>query len=497
MRSSDSSLIFEKVIFAYDDRPTPVLEDLSLSLGPGWTCVAGPNGSGKTTFALLACGILKPDSGSISRPEPTAYCAQRVDRPPTGVGELLADGGSDELRGVLGVRSDWPDRWDRLSLGERRRLQAWVALEGDPGLLVLDEPTNHLDAEAKRILAESLARFRGVGVLVSHDRDFADAICRATLLLPEWRVFDASLSTALEIRDEEARAARERRKESEREVARLSGTARSARSAEERSARSGSKSRLDPRDRDGKARIDLARMTGRDAVAGRARRRMEDRVARARAELDGSRASLGRKEGLAIPSTPSKRDALATAGPGTIALGPDRSVFLPELRLGPLDRVGLRGANGSGKSTLLRALAADAGVRGVDLAYIPQDLGEEEGARGVAEARAAGNDPLARAMSQLYLLGSDPEALLSSAAPSPGEARKLLLALAFARDASLVIADEITNHLDLTALRCLEAALADYSGALLLASHDLRFLEACCEIMWTIEGGRLRIERLR
>ena len=88
------------------------------------------------------------------------------------------DGQAWELRGRLGLEEDWIGRWDSLSHGERKRAQIAVALWRRPSVLAIDEPTNHLDREARRMLAEALRRYDGIGLLVSHDRELLDELCR-------------------------------------------------------------------------------------------------------------------------------------------------------------------------------------------------------------------------------------------------------------------------------------------------------------------------------
>src|SRR5690606_42131675 len=108
--------------------------------------------------------------------------------------------------------------------------------------------------------------------------------------------------------------------------------------------------------------------------------------------------------------------------------------------------------------------------------------------------RALCPDERGRALSLVAALGVAPERLLASQDPSPGEAKKLLLAEALARRAWCVMLDEPTNHLDVPSIERLEAALAQYPGALVLVTHDARLAERTTTERWSLSEGRLTRE---
>ena len=93
------------------------------------------------------------------------------------------DGAAWQLKGRLALEADWLERWESLSHGERKRAQIAVALWLEPPVLAVDEPTNHIDTQARALLEGALRDYRGVGLLVSHDRDLLDRLCRQCLFL--------------------------------------------------------------------------------------------------------------------------------------------------------------------------------------------------------------------------------------------------------------------------------------------------------------------------
>jgi macrolide transport system ATP-binding/permease protein len=454
--------------------------------------VVGANGAGKSTLLKLAAGVLEPWAGRVSGVGDAVYCPQRTDSMPEGLSRFLAEeeGGARRLQGRLGIASDWPSRWDTLSHGERKRAQIALALWMEPELLAVDEPTNHLDIFSRSLLASALGEWRNVGILVSHDRELLDGLCRQCLFLEPGAIVmrPGGYTRGAEQAAGERRAAREEALRTRREAERLRREAARRRSRASAADRRRSKKHLSRKDADGREKLDRARVTGKDGSDGRLLRQLNGRLRRL--ELQARQLRTAKEPALKfwLTGSTSRRDHVLSLPPGKLNLGGRRTLAWPELSLRPVDRVALTGANGAGKSTLLRFMVAAADLDAEKLVYLPQEIPLERSQQILASARAQPRAELGHLMTVVSGLGSDPEALLRTPVPSPGETRKLLLALGVTRRPHLIVMDEPTNHLDLPSIELLERALTTCPCALLLVSHDRRFLISVTRRSWEIHA---------
>jgi ATPase subunit of ABC transporter with duplicated ATPase domains len=157
------------------------------------------------------------------------------------------------------------------------------------------------------------------------------------------------------------------------------------------------------------------------------------------------------------------------------------------------DRIRLVGPNGAGKSTLLKVLLEHASLPPEKVLHLPQELTREEGTRLLSSLGRLSSERRGRVLAVVAALGVDPDHLLLSGRPSPGEARKLAISLGLGVGAWVLLLDEPTNHLDLPAVERIEQALEAYPGALLCVTHDDTFGIRTTSTTWRLEAGRLSV----
>lgn len=488
--SAPTDVLIQDLAFCYEGAQQSLFTDLTISFSRGYTGIIGANGAGKSTLLKLVAGELKPTAGSISGASNAIYCEQRTDLLPPALQEFFDDysGDAHRLRVQLSIQHDFAIRWSTLSHGERKRAQIATALWQNPEILAIDEPTNHIDANARQMLMDALGTFTGVCLLVSHDRELLDNLCQRCLWLepPGIAVYSGGYTEASLERDGERISAEHEQQKANRAYAQLQKEAVRRRDKASRANRDRSKRNISVKDHDAKSKIDLARVSGKDGQAGRQLRQLEGRLEQLKESAQATTIQKTFDTGVWLPGSASKRDFVLLANAGNIPVG-DRRLSFPELRIQPTDRISVTGENGAGKSTLLDYLIQHLNIAPEKLVRIPQEVLLSESQALINQVRQLPKEQLGQVMTFVSRLGSRPGRLLDSYAPSPGEVRKLLLALGMLRAPHLIVMDEPTNHMDLPSIEALETALASCPCALLLVSHDEQFLHELTDTDWHIE----------
>ncbi|WP_314010179.1 ATP-binding cassette domain-containing protein [Cryptobacterium curtum] len=488
-------LNLSNIEYTYPLAVEPTIRDVTATLPAGWTGFVGDNGSGKTTLAFIACGLLQPDTGVVSPLRLSTYCAQSAVKPPSNLEDFAVsyDRAAIQLRNELSIGDEWPWRYGTLSCGQQKRLQVACALWSAPDVLVVDEPTNHVDASTRQALFAELSKFKGVGVLISHDRELLDALCSQCLFIANGTATmrpggysQASSqvvlerSSAIHVREitqkEKARTEREaqrRREEASRVQARRSGKG------------------LAKNDSNARAKKRHYIVSGQDGKAGKLSARMQDRLERAEDKIVDSKVEKRYDAHVWLDVEPSKRKVLFRVEPGHISVG-ESLLSLPALFIGNTDHIGLVGDNGSGKTTLVKKIIASittdcVSSSRVKVLYIPQEPSELQAQETLKKIRELSNAQRGEVLSIVAQLNSDPDRIVEGDTVSPGEMRKLMLALGILDSPELVVMDEPTNYLDLGSTEALERLLSVYPGALLLVSHDASLVSSATCITWRIQ----------
>lgn len=498
------SLEIQKLYFSYPSSHVTLFEDFSLQINDSWTCIAGSNGCGKSTLLKLIAGLLKPDEGRIvsggqSTTGCVIYCPQETAEVPENLYSVFWSDDNEVRRffSMLHITEEMIGRYDSLSGGEKKRIQIACALAERPAVLLLDEPTNHLDEGTVRMISDTLALFSGIGIIVSHDRSFADSLCKHTVYLyNEARAFSGGrecvvcesysggLSKALELRKQNAA---HNRGEWDKFDSKAAGEKQRSRRLAEENERSKSrlaKKNIDPRDHDAKRKIDVARLGGKDRSTGDAKAHLDSQIQRTEAARDSVQKSLMRKEGFSVEGAGFAK-AIVIEESDIFASEEKTSykLHIPQIVINPDSKIALTGQNGTGKSLFIKHLISELEKSGrtKKVMYLPQEISEDLKNQILSDFNELEDAEKGAVLSTLYRLGSEPENLQQGSV-SPGELRKLMISLAVEKPLSLLILDEPTNHMDITSVLALENALASLSCALIVVSHDRAFLEKVTDV---------------
>ena len=489
-----------------------LFQKASMQLHPGWKIgLTGVNGAGKSTLFSALLGGMESDGGSLTRPNvwTVAHMAQEIEALDMKAIDFVLSG--DEEYWDIQNKLDHPDqlsnddlahlygRFDEIngysapakasqlmaglgffehqselsvasfSGGWRMRLNLARTLMSRSDLLLLDEPTNHLDLDAILWLEDWLKAYAGTLVLISHDRDFLDAITdhilhienqELTLYTGNYSTFERTRSERLAQQQQAYEKQLETRAHLQKYIDRFKAQATKAKQAQSRIKQ-------------------LERMQ----------------------ELSAAHVDT--------PFTFSFREPTKMSSPllelehADIGYGDKLIVTNVNLQITPTSRIGLLGMNGAGKSTLIKSLVGDLLLmRGhrkaselLNIGYFAQhqmDALDGNASPMLQLARIA--DPKISEATLRSFLGSfgfSGERMdTPSESFSGGERARLALALIVWKRPNVLILDEPTNHLDLDMRHALTMALQDFEGAVVLVSHERQLIASVCDELILVHAGR-------
>ena len=507
-----------------------VLDGASVVVNPGEKAgLVGRNGAGKSSLFGLINGSLHEDGGEFMRPPGWRIAQVAQDMPETtisatafvvqgdetlveaqlevaaaeaaGDGERMAhaymalhDAGSNDAVAraqalILGLgfkTGELENSVNGFSGGWRMRLQLARALMCPSDLLLLDEPTNHLDLDALVWLESWLKRYAGTLLVISHDREFLDAVTNVTLHIElgqltryggNYSTFEETRAQQLELQQNAYQRQQEKIEHMQRFIDRFKAKATKARQAQSRV---------------------------------KALERME----RLAPVLTSAEFTFEFKEPAGLPNPmlvlngvdcgyPAPDDAPPGTPPTRIVLGATRTVTAGQ-------RIGILGANGQGKSTLVKTIArvlAPLGGslsegKGLAIGYFaqqeldvlrPQDTPLEHMVRlareGLPEGESGREQDLRNFLGSFNFTGDMVKQAVGTM--SGGEKARLVLAMLVWQRPNLLLLDEPTNHLDLATREALAMALNEFEGTLMLVSHDRALLRSVCDEFWLVARGGL------
>ncbi len=470
-----------------------LLEDVNLQIETGeWIGLLGRNGMGKSTLMKLINGDILPKSGQVARQQNvrTAYMPQEVPLGMTGIVHDIVTSGFDSLEKsvdehwqrqlqvdhvISRMGLDGEASFDILSAGLKRRVLLARGLVNNPDLLLLDEPTNHLDIDSIAWLEDFLARWGGTLFFVTHDRQFLTRIAHRIVELDRGRLFDWNCDYGTFVKRKEAML----ENEAEHNVLFDKKLAQ-----EEAWIRRGIEARR-------------TRNEGRVRALKRLR------------ELRSERRESAGKAKIQLQEVKRSGRLVIEAENLTYAYD-DKPIirnFSTIIQRG--DKVGIIGPNGSGKTTLMRLLMGELTPNkgmvelgtNLEVAYFDQLRSQLDESKSVLDNVGQGRDTIIINGRSRNVMGYLEDFLFTRervqapiTALSGGERNRLLLARLFAKSTNLLIMDEPTNDLDIDTLEILEDLLLEYSGTLLLVSHDREFLNNLVTSTIALDGKGNAVE---
>ncbi|MFG6494885.1 ABC-F type ribosomal protection protein [Fictibacillus sp. UD] len=485
-----------------------LLKEISFDIRQGEKIgLVGWNGSGKTTLVNMLMGTVELDKGSITTwpahlhmgylPQSTDYMLN--------VEEEMRKSAEDLLKTSkqLGLQKHLLEsgEFGRLSGGERLKLSIAKIWANHPEFLILDEPTNHLDLQGIRWLTEEVRRYSGASIIISHDRHFLDQTVNKIFELEDGKltIFEGNYSA---YRAEKQRRYEQQKRDydkQQRKIEMIEQQVNTLKSWSEKAHREAGK---------GGSLSENRQMGLREFERAKAKKKdnqVKSKLKRLNLELSKSGIDKPKEETDVFFQfdAAGKRGKRLIEARGIAKHFGDRTLFdKSHFYIKHGERIALQGANGAGKTTFIKMLLGIEPIThgsiwksdSMKIAYLSQDVSDLPEEKTVYEYfDLEEKHQVTQARTIFANMGIEDQKLSKPIRHlSLGERTRVKLVLMILQEYDVLILDEPTNHLDLPSREQLEETLSQFSGTLIIVSHDRFFVEKLCDKLLVIENQQIK-----
>lgn len=446
--------------------------------------LVGINGEGKTTLINILAGIDNEYEGTVKSYGKFSLIGQ-LDK------EIQGSIDSEAAK-AFGANIKWDSN---LSGGEKTRFKLAKGFYENSNMIIADEPTSNLDIEGIEILEEKFRKYRGAFIIVSHDREFLDRLCNKIIDLNKGKIkeYRGNYRSYREQKDQEYNREVFEYEQYIKEKGRIEG-------AIENVKRKGDSIKRTPK-RMGNSEARLHRMGGQKAKANlnKTTKNMEKRLEHINIK---EKPPETKRIKLDVPEENKLHSNIVICGNNINKAFKNKIIFKDaEFTIYNNSKNALIGPNGCGKSTLLKMIInGEVSIKkskALKIGYYSQSLDIVEEELSILENVTKNSiyDENFVRITLARLLFKDKDVYKKVKVLSGGERVKVCFAKLILSDINLLILDEPTNYLDVDSLEIVEKVLKDYSGTILLVSHDRRFINAIADNILYIENHEIEASR--
>ena len=451
-----------------------ILEDEKIGL-------VGANGAGKTTLIKALIGKIEIDEGQIYLTDSYSYIAQNEN--------LDTESGNNKIKSMLNA----PDKFEEhLSGGEKVKLKIATALKEQKKLVIADEPTSNLDQKSISILEEMLKKHKGSLLLVSHDRDFLDALCNKIVELEDGKIkiYKGNYTTYLKIKEEE-------RNRQEFEFEQYVSEKKRLEAAKIQKMNLSNGIRKTPK-RMGNSEARLHKMGGQ-----KGKKSLDGNVKAIQSRIDKleikerpksiNQIKIHIKDGLEIVSK-----NLVEINDLTLSVNGEILLDNVSFKVKRNKKIALIGENGCGKTTLIKEIIKNNNPKvkinpRVRIGYFDQSqeiLDNKKSILDNIKKDSSFDETFIRINLNLFGFKGD-DVYKKVGILSGGEKVKVSLCKIILEDNNFLILDEPTNYLDIVSIKALEESLQNTDKTMLIVSHDRAFINRVCNYIIEIKNNKI------